>query len=148
MTDEFLIITESAAIDATAESAYAVISDYRSGHPSILPKQFHSLKVESGGVGAGTIINFQVKTFGQNKTLRAEISEPQPGCVLLEKYPDTGTETTFTVVPVGPGCEVTITTKMKTRTGIPGKIERFLMERFLRPLFKEELRNLNRVASL
>jgi Polyketide cyclase / dehydrase and lipid transport len=147
MSDGLLVIRESAQMNATPERVYAVISDYRLGHPRILPKQFHSLSVEQGGVGAGTIIRFQVNAFGQRKELRAVISEPEPGRILLEKDLDTGTETTFTVVPAGSGSEVTISTKMKMRSGFLGKIQHFVTIRFLRSVYRKELKNLSLVAA-
>lgn len=149
MSLDLLIIAESVIVNASADRVYEIISDYRSGHPRILPKQLHSLEVEQGGIGAGTIVRCQLKVFGRNKTFRAEISEPEPGRVLLEKDLATGMETTFTVAPgrSGSECGVTITTKMNSRTGIIGKIERYMIERILRPIYKEELQILKRVAS-
>lgn len=44
-------------IDAPPDRVYALIADYRSGHPRILPKAyFKELVVEQGGVGAGTVV--------------------------------------------------------------------------------------------
>jgi hypothetical protein len=39
---------------------------------------------EHGGIGAGTIIRFQMSIFGRKQTVRAAITEPEPGCVLVE----------------------------------------------------------------
>ena len=50
-----LRIAVSSLIQAPAQQAYAIIADYRNGHPRILPRPyFVSLTVEQGGVGAGT----------------------------------------------------------------------------------------------
>ena len=70
--------------------------------------------------------------------------------LLMERYPDTGTATTFLVEPgASPNqCRVTIRTEMQTqRGGLFGKLERFFTLRFLQPVFREELQNINRVAS-
>ncbi len=72
-------------MDAPADRVYAIIADYRNGHPHILPKQFRNLTVEQGGVGAGTIIRFEVRVFGQTQHFRAVVSEPEPGRVLVEE---------------------------------------------------------------
>jgi hypothetical protein len=141
-----LLISQSAFIESSCERVYRIISDYHEGHPSILPKQFHSLVVEKGGVGEGTMITFQASAFGTNKTLRAEIYEPEPGHVLLEAYPDEDMETTFFVEPDGSRCKVTISTKMNVRGGIFGAIEGWLTKRFLESIYKTELQNLDRVA--
>jgi polyketide cyclase/dehydrase/lipid transport protein len=143
---KFLVIEESAKIESSCDRAYSIIADYHKGHPSILPKEFHSLEVEKGGTGAGTVIRFQARVFGRNQTMRAEITEPEPGRILLETYPDTGTETSFIVEPDGADSKVTISTKLPLRPGALGKFEGWFLKRFLRPVFKKELENLNRVA--
>src|SRR5438270_3776904 len=94
------IVSASAVIPARRERIYSLISNYRDGHPRILPKQFTSLVVEEGGIGAGTIIRFQMRVFGRKQTFRAAITEPEPGRVLVETYLDSnGAVTTFTVNP-------------------------------------------------
>ena len=55
----------SDVIDARPEEIYAVLSDYRVGHPAILPKPyFTELMVEQGGQGAGTVIRFGMNVMG------------------------------------------------------------------------------------
>ena len=94
------IVSASATIPARRERVYSLIADYNDGHPRILPKQFMSLVVEQGGVGAGTIIRFQMRVFGKKQTFRAAITEPERGRVLVETDLDTnGAVTTFTVNP-------------------------------------------------
>ena len=91
-------IKVSRSIQAAPQKVYAIIADYHNGHPRILPKPyFVALEVEEGGYGAGTVIRFQMKVMGRLQTFRAEISEPEPGRVLVERDLDTGTTTTFIV---------------------------------------------------
>lgn len=78
------VVTASALIPARRERVYNILANYREGHPRILPKQFSNLVVEQGGLGAGTVIRFQMSVFGRKQTFRAEISEPEPGRVLVE----------------------------------------------------------------
>jgi hypothetical protein len=144
-------VVESSIIDAPAELVYWTLADYRSGHQSILPRQyFLSLEVEQGGFGAGTIINFQMKVLGQTQKFRAAITEPEPGRVLVET--SLGEEvvvSTFVVEPINDGksAEVTIDTKGTTRQrGVRGSIERFLTETMLSRVYKAELRELARVC--
>ena len=55
----------SDVIKARPEQVYAVLSDYRMGHPAILPKPyFTSLTVDEGGQGAGTRIQVHMKVLG------------------------------------------------------------------------------------
>ena len=54
-----------------------IIADYHNGHPHILPKQFRNLTVEKGGVGAGTIIRFEVRALGSDAAIQRVVTEPE-----------------------------------------------------------------------
>ncbi len=143
-------ISASAIIPARRERVYSLLANYHDGHPRILPKQFSRLVVEQGGVGAGTTIRFQMSVLGKKQTLRAEITEPEPGRVLVETYLDsTQAVTTFTVDPSGAPADsrVTISTELPVRGGFLGKIERVMTTLMLRPIYRKELENLARVAT-
>jgi hypothetical protein len=139
----------SLVFPAKAEDAYSVIADYRVGHPSILPRRYFTyLEVESGGRGAGTTIRFGMKIGGMVRHARAEISEPHPGRVLVERMlDDRGTVTTFRVEPVGAErVRVTIRTSWLGR-GLAGVVESWTAPALLRRIYREELRNLAEVAA-
>jgi hypothetical protein len=140
------IISASAKVAAPPERVYAAIADYQNGHPNIVPPQFSDLVVEQGGYGAGTIIRFKMKVFGRTQSFRAAITEPEPGRVLVETgLDDHGAVTTFTVDPESDtASRVTITTELAARTGIAGKLERYLSTVLLRPIYDEELKILNK----
>ena len=143
-------VRASAIIPARRERVYSLIANYRDGHARILPRQFSELVVEQGGIGAGTIIRFHMSVFGKRQTLRAEITEPEPGRVLVETSLDTnGAVTTFSIDPgTAPAdSRVTISTELRVRSGIPGWIERKLATLLLRPIYLKELENLARVAT-
>ena len=136
------VITATALVPAEPRRVYAVIADYQNGHRYILPKEFSELVVEKGGIGRGTIIRFQMSVLGRKQTFRAAISEPEPGRVLVETDLDAnGAVTTFIVDRDSPSghARVTITTELAVRTGIVGKMERFLSTRLLRPMYVREL---------
>jgi hypothetical protein len=117
-------VAVSAVIAASATACYVAIADYRNGHPHIVPRKwFGPIIVEEGGVGAGTRIRFTMTVLGQTVTLRAEVTEPVPGRVLVESYPDTGVVTTFTVVETAPGqSRVTIETRTPRVGGVRAAI--------------------------
>jgi hypothetical protein len=143
-------ISASAVIPARRERVYSLIANYKDGHPRILPRQFDNLTVEQGGVGAGTVIRFQMSLLGKKQTFRAAITEPEPGRVLVETDLDTnGAVTTFVVDPgTAPAdSRVTITTELPVRSGLLGQIERLLSTLLLRPIYAKELENLARVAT-
>jgi hypothetical protein len=141
-------ISASATIAAPAARVYGIIADYRNGHPHIVPRpSFGDIVVEQGGIGAGTVIRFPMRVLGRTRTLRGIISEPEPGHVLVESYPEDDSATTFTVEPLSEGeCRVTITTDMMTRSGPLGLIERWLATRFLGSVYERELRLLEEFA--
>jgi len=143
-------ISASAIIPARRERVYSLIANYNDGHPRILPKQFTSLIVEQGGIGAGTIIRFEMSFFGRKLSFRAAITEPEPGRVLVESYLDNnGAVTTFTIDPGSAPADsrVTISTELPVRAGLLGRIERALTTLLLRPIYVKELENLARVAT-
>jgi hypothetical protein len=127
-----------------------LLANYRDGHPRILPRQFSDLVVEQGGIGAGTVIRFQMRVFGKKQTFRASVTEPEAGRVLVESYLDSnGAVTTFTVDPgTAPAdSRVTISTELPVRSGFPGWIERKFSTLLLRQIYFKELENLARVAT-
>lgn len=138
----------SALIPAPPATAYGIIADYRRGHPGILPqKYFRNLQVEAGGTGAGTRIRFEMRAFGTTRTVRGDVTEPEPGRLLVETYPDTGTVTSFRVEPAdgGRAAQVTISTRY-ARPGPAGWVERLFVPGLLRRIYREELANLAAAA--
>lgn len=138
--------TASAVIDAAPEPVYAVLADYYDGHPHILPgRYFSGLKVVEGGIGAGTLIRFNMRALGVTRQVLALIREPEPGRILAERDFNTGAQTTFTVDPCGDRrrTTVTISTTWKAN-GLEGLIQRWLAPPLLRRIYREELENLAR----
>ena len=102
--------TAVALVDATPEQVYAVLCDYQTHHPNILPKQFFThYEVENGGQGAGTLFRATVTVMGVHNHFHMAVSEPQPGQVIAESDLANGTVTTFAVVPAQNGAQTQIT---------------------------------------
>lgn len=142
-------VSASRVIGAPADQVYSVLSDYRRGHPHILPAPYFSgLVVEEGGRGAGTVIRFRMTVLGARRTFRAEVSEPRPGEVLVEADPESGVCTTFTVSggPDESRARVTISTEVRARRGLPGLLDRWLTTWMLRRIYTRELGLLDVVA--
>jgi hypothetical protein len=140
-----LKIEVSKIINASPVDIYAVMSDYRVGHPAILPKPYFSkLAVVQGGQGAGTVIEVHMDVYGTKRVFHQLVSEPEPGRVLMETDAHAGVTTTFTVDPVGDGSQsqVTISTERRLRRGIQGYFERLFNLLILRPIYKQELERL------
>ncbi|HEX2907974.1 MAG TPA: SRPBCC family protein [Phototrophicaceae bacterium] len=132
-------------IKARPEAVYAVIADYRVGHPAILPKPyFTELAVEQGGQGAGTIIRVGMNVMGVKQVYHEVVSEPQPGRVLVEADAEAGVTSTFTVEPVNAGqqARVTIASDARPSPGLKGLLERLFNPPITRRIFQQELRQL------
>lgn len=143
-------VSASAIIPARREKVYALIANYRDGHRRIVPKQFSDITVDEGGIGAGTVIRFQMTVLGRKQNYRAVISEPEPGRLLVETYLEpAGTVTTFRVDPGSAPADshVTISTELPVRSGFMGLIEKTAATLLLRSIYQKELANLARVAT-
>lgn len=144
------VVSADAVINAPAAAAYRVIADYRDGHPRIIPRPpFLDLEVEEGGVGGGTVIRFRMKTFGTTRTMRAAVSEPEPGRVLVESDPTGSPVTTFTVDPVDGGrrARVTISTVIEVGGRLLGWLRRRIITKLLEPVYRREIALLEAVAA-
>jgi hypothetical protein len=137
------------AVAVPVETVYRIIADYHDAHQKILPTPpFGALVVERGGTGAGTVIRFEMKSFGSTRSFRAEISEPDPGRVLVETDVESGIQTTFALAPgAETGCLLTITTDYQ-RAGLRGWIERIFAPPYLRAIYRAEIGNLARLAAV
>ncbi len=140
-------VAQSAEIAAAPGAVYRLLADYRKGHPGVLPKSIRIVSIDKGGYGAGTVVRARSRMAGQTRTFRFRVTEPEPGRVLMESEPESGTVTTFTVDPVRDGkhCRVEIATKFAGRGGLAGRIERPLTSLLLRRVYRQELRNIAKV---
>ena len=142
-------VEASQIIAAPAEQVYAVIADYHEGHQAILPRRyFKEMIVTEGGYGEGTAITLHMDVFGTKTTYHQQVTEPEPGRLLVEEDREAGVSTSFTVDPIQEGqTKVTICTTMPVKPGLRGKIERFITPPFMRKIYREELQKLSEVAS-
>jgi len=135
-------VSAEADVQTTPDRAYAMLADYRGGHPAVLPRRyFRDLVVERGGVGHGTVIRFRMGVLGSTRAVRASVTEPEPGRVLAETDLESGAVTTFTVEPTrsGAGTRITIATELHAPDGFWGALERRLVTGLLRRVYAAEL---------
>jgi hypothetical protein len=131
-------VSAERTIPARAQSLYALLADYRDGHPRILPPAFSDCRVLYGGTGEGTHIQFNVRVGGKTRRMVGQITEPEPGHILEETYED-GSVTRFTIDPVHNESRLRIETSAESRPGLAGLIERPLSRLLLSRLYREEL---------
>ncbi len=144
------MVSVSRRIPAPPREVYAILADYTEGHPHIMPSAyFRNIEVEKGGVGAGTRIRFDVTVLGTTRTMHADIEEPSPGRILVERDVEGRSVTTFKVIPAREGREsdVTIMTELTTRGGIFGIVERVASKAFLERVYRDELARLAAYAA-
>lgn len=139
----------SATIDTPPDLIYAILTDYREGHVAILPKKyFTGITVLEGGQGAGTLINVHMQVMGVEQELHLEVSEPEPGRVLVERDQSADVLTTFTVDPLegGKRSRVTIATQAKASPGLRGLVEKLANPLIIRRIYRAELQELANYA--
>lgn len=132
-------------IDAPAGVVYALLADYREGHPGILPQPpFGDWRVEAGGHGAGTVVSFSMRLLGVTRRTTGHVTEPEPGRVLEESYPADKVVTQFIVEPRGErACQVTIRTLLPPFAfALLGRWRDRQWRKLLLPVYARELDNL------
>jgi uncharacterized protein YndB with AHSA1/START domain len=141
-----IVVSAEGTVDAPAETVYGYIADMREHHPRFLPPAFSDFRVESGGVGAGTVTTFKVTAGGRTREYRNVVAEPEPGRVLTESDTGSSAVTTFTVSPQGTASLVRISTAWDGAGGIGGIFERAFAPRVLRAIYADELKRLDAYA--
>jgi hypothetical protein len=136
-------------IVAAPAAIYGILRDYRNHHPKILPPAFQAFRVESGGMGAGTIFTTELKTGGRTRRFRMQVEEPQPGHRLQERDLASSLVTTFYVqpAPAAGATIVRIETTWDAAPGFRGLFERLFAPRVMRKLYADELDRLATYAS-
>lgn len=138
-------VSAEKTIGAPAETVYGCLADM-SLHPRFLPEAFSDFQVESGGVGAGTVTRFKVTAGGRARDYRMEVSEPEPGRVLVESDTSSSLVTKFTVTPAGESSRVEISTTWDGAGGVGGFFERMFAPRVMRGIYVDELERLDAFA--
>jgi hypothetical protein len=141
-----ILVSAERTVDAPADTVYGYLADIREHHPRFLPPAFSDFEVESGGVGAGTIVRFKVTAGGRARQYRMQVAEPEPGRVLTETDTDSSLITTFIVTPEAGASRVRISTTWEGAGGVGGFFERLFAPRVLRGIYADELERLNAYA--
>jgi len=141
-----IAVSAEGTVKAPADTVYRYIADMREHHPRFLPPAFSDFRVESGGVGAGTILRYKLTAGGRTREYRTKIAEPEPGRVLTESDTGSSAVTTFTVSPQGAASLVQISGTWDGAGGIGGLFERMFAPRVLRGIYADELKRLDTYA--
>jgi uncharacterized protein YndB with AHSA1/START domain len=141
-----IVVSAERTIDAPAATVYGYIADMRDHHPRFLPPAFSDFQVESGGVGAGTVIRFKLTAGGRTRHYRNTVAEPEPGRVLTEQDSESSMVTTFTVTPQDSASLVRIACNWDGASGVGGFFERLFAPGAVRKILTDELTRLDAYA--
>ena len=141
-----ILISAERPVEAPAETVYGYIADMREHHPRFLPPAFSDFRVESGGVGAGTVARYKMTAGGRTREYQMKVAEPEPGRVLTESDANSSAVTTFTVSPQAGASLVQISTTWDGAHGIGGFFERMFAPRVMRAIYMDELNRLDAYA--
>ena len=139
-------VSAERTVDTPADTVYGYIADMREHHPHFLPPACSDFRVESGGVGAGTVTRYKLTVGGRTREQRVTVAEPEPGRVLTESDAGSNAVTTFTVAPEGGASRVRIHSAWDGADGIGGVLERMFAPRMLRAILTDELGRLDAYA--
>ena len=138
-------VTAERTIDAPAETVYGYLANLEE-HRQFLPPAFSEFEIESGGVGAGSVVQFKVSAGGRQRSYRMTVAEPEPGRIITESDSNSSLVTTFTVTPQGANSSVRIFTSWDGAGGIGGFFERRFAPRAMQKIYLDELSRLNAYA--
>lgn len=141
-----IVVCAERVIDAPADAVYRYVADMRDHHPHFLPPAFSDFRVESGGVGAGTVTRFTVTAGGRTREYRMRVDEPEPGRVLTESDTGSSLVTTTTVSPRDGASLVQVSTAWDGAGGIGGVFERMFAPRVMQAIYADGLERLNAYA--
>ncbi len=140
-------VSAERVVRAPAERVYGYLADYSEHHQRFLPPAFSGFRLVSGGVGAGTEVEFVVTAGGRSRPYHMVVSEPEPGRVLVETDANSSLVTTFTVSPDAGACRVRMHTAWQGAGGIGGIFERLFAPKVMRSLYEDELQRLDAYAA-
>ena len=100
-------------------------------------------------LGAGTVLRFEMRAPGMTRAFHADVTEPEPGRVLVESNwsetdPVSKSVTTFTVDPVKGERQTQVT--ISTALSVSSWVEGLFTTMFLRRVYAQELKQIERHA--
>jgi hypothetical protein len=140
-------VTVSSKVAAPAAVVYNILADYNHHRNILPPKFFPGLDIVEGGVGEGTRFTLHAMSFGGKTQMHMAVTEPEPGAVLVERDVNTGLVTIFTVKPISStASEVTFETVWQPQPGLKGAIDRYTTPFFMRMVYRQEMKILDKYA--
>ena len=132
-------------IEAPVAAVTAAIADYTQVRPRIQPEQFSAYRLIEGGVGAGTVVAWNLRaTRKRSRDVKATVTVDDAAAhwSLVEKDQNSTMATTYTVREATGGSLVEMTTSWEGAGGVGGIFERIFAPAGLKRIQHELLTNL------
>ncbi|SDE07098.1 SRPBCC family protein [Nocardioides lianchengensis] len=133
--------TTEATLPVTPEAALVALADYVDTRPAILTDRYTDYAVQSGGVGDGTVVTWQL--HATEKRVRHVVADVTTDATsVIETDRNSSLVTRYVVSPAGNGSRVVVTTTWDGAGGIGGFFERTFAPKGLARIHDGVLANL------
>ena len=89
--------TAERVVDAPPSEVFMFLSDYKNRRPTILPDNYKNYRVDAGGVGAGTDVEYVLHAGKRERPYYLHVEAPEPGRRLIERDTRSSLVNTWTV---------------------------------------------------
>ncbi|GHO54290.1 SRPBCC family protein [Ktedonobacter robiniae] len=139
-----IVVTNERIVNAKPADVYAILSDYKR-REQFLPENFQDYRVEKGGQGEGTVVQYRLHAANRERNYRMKVEEVVKGKVLRERDYDSSFVTTWTVSPESGGTQtrVGVASEWSGSSGVGGFFERTFAPLGLRNIYSDVLARLN-----
>lgn len=135
-------------IDAPPRVVFAYLRDYKDRRARILPENYQHYRVDRGGLGGGTSIEYVLHAGRRERPYYLNVEEPASGQTLVERDTRSSLVNTWRVEPVKDGqrSRVRLSTEWQGGSGVGGFFERTFAPAGLRRIYGEMLSRLAAVV--
>ncbi len=136
-------------VNASPESIYAVLSDYKKQRPQILTPNFLNYHVEAGGQGKGTVVRYRLHAANREREYRLNVDEPVKGKIITERDTNSSLVNTWTISPLNGGTrsQVSVISEWEGGKGVKGFFERTFAPLGLKSIYGKILQMLSLLVS-
>ncbi|HEV2404351.1 MAG TPA: SRPBCC family protein [Ktedonobacterales bacterium] len=137
-------VTAERVVDAPPSEVFMFLSDYKNRRPTILPDNYQNYRVDAGGVGAGTDVEYVLHAGRRERPYYLHVDAPEPGRRLIERDTRSSLVNTWTVEPADDGKRSTVrlATAWSGASGVGGFFERTFAPMGLRRIYTDMLARL------
>ncbi|WP_338255537.1 SRPBCC family protein [Dictyobacter halimunensis] len=144
-----ITVEKERVINASPETIFSVLSNYKEQRPRMLTPNFIDYRVEKGGKGSGTVISYLLRAANRERAYRMSVDEAVKGRVLTERDNNSSLVTTWVLSPVsGDKTRVSVASEWEGGKGVGGFFERTFAPLGLRRIYGSMLTSLIDILSV